>query len=142
MCEKVRADVHDVASGIGLDTRIGPRFLQPGPGYGGSCFPKDTLALLKTGAGLRGLAADRRGGGRPRTTAASARWAARSSTALGGDAHGKVVALLGLTFKANTDDMRDSPAISIVRALQDAGAQRPRLRSRGHGPGEARCSTT
>src|SRR6187402_751555 len=93
LCEKVRADVHDVARGIGLDSRIGPRFLQPGPGYGGSCFPKDTLALLKTA----------------QDSEASLRIV-------------EAVALLGLTFKANTDDMRDSPAISIVRALQDAGA--------------------
>jgi UDPglucose 6-dehydrogenase len=122
LCEKVRADVHDVAKGIGLDTRIGPRFLQPGPGYGGSCFPKDTLALLKTAqdseASLRIVEAvvasndnRKRSMGR------------KVVTALGGDAQGKVVALLGLTFKANTDDMRDSPAIAIVRALQDAGAK-------------------
>src|SRR6187399_1696456 len=121
LCEKVRADVHDVAKGIGLDTRIGPRFLQPGPGYGGSCFPKDTLALLKTAqdceASLRIVEAvvasnDSRKRSMGRKVIA----------ALGGAAHGKVVALLGLTFKANTDDMRDSPALAIVRALQDAGA--------------------
>ena len=121
LCEKVRADVHDVARGIGLDSRIGARFLQPGPGYGGSCFPKDTLALLKTAqdseASLRIVEA----------VVASNDSRKRSMGrkvihALGGDAQGKVVALLGLTFKANTDDMRDSPAISIVRALQDAGA--------------------
>ena len=121
LCEKVRADVHDVARGIGLDTRIGPRFLQPGPGYGGSCFPKDTLALLKTAqdceASLRIVEAvvasndnRKRSMGR------------KVINALGGDANGKTVALLGLTFKANTDDMRDSPALAIVRALQDAGA--------------------
>jgi UDPglucose 6-dehydrogenase len=122
LCEKVRADVHDVAKGIGLDTRIGPRFLQPGPGYGGSCFPKDTLALLKTAqdseASLRIVEAvvasnDNRKRSMGRKVIA----------ALSGDAQGKVVALLGLTFKANTDDMRDSPAIAIVRALQDAGAE-------------------
>ncbi len=121
LCEKVGADVQDVANGIGLDTRIGPRFLQPGPGYGGSCFPKDTLALLKTGqdyeAPLRIVEAvvtsndnRKRSMGR------------KVVQALGGDGHGKTVALLGLTFKANTDDMRDSPALAIVRALQDAGA--------------------
>jgi len=121
LCEKVRADVHDVARGIGLDSRIGPRFLQPGPGYGGSCFPKDTLALLKTAqdseASLRIVEAvvasndnRKRSMGR------------KVIHALGGAAQGKVVALLGLTFKANTDDMRDSPALAIVRALQDAGA--------------------
>jgi len=121
LCEKVRADVHDVAMGIGLDTRIGARFLQPGPGYGGSCFPKDTLALLKTGqdfeAPLRIVEA----------VVASNDMRKRSMgrkvvQALGGGGHGKVVALLGLTFKADTDDMRDSPSLAIVRALQDAGA--------------------
>ena len=122
LCEKVGADVQDVANGIGLDSRIGPRFLQPGPGYGGSCFPKDTLALLKTGqdyeAPLRIVEAvvtsndnRKRSMGR------------KVVQALGGDGHGKTVALLGLTFKANTDDMRDSPSLAIVRALQDAGAQ-------------------
>ena len=121
LCEKVSADVHDVAMGIGLDTRIGARFLQAGPGYGGSCFPKDTLALLKTGqdfeAPLRIVEA----------VVASNDMRKRSMgrkvvQALGGEAHGKTVALLGLTFKANTDDMRDSPSLAIVRALQDAGA--------------------
>jgi UDPglucose 6-dehydrogenase len=121
LCEKVDADVQDVAKGIGLDSRIGPRFLQPGPGYGGSCFPKDTLALLKTAqdcdASLRIV----------ESVVASNDNRKRSMGrkvvhALGGNGHGKVVALLGLTFKANTDDMRDSPALAIVRALQDAGA--------------------
>ncbi len=122
LCDKVGADVHDVAKGIGLDSRIGPRFLQPGPGYGGSCFPKDTIALLKTAqdneVSLRIVEAvvasndnRKRAMGR------------KVVQALGGNGQGKVVALLGLTFKANTDDMRDSPAIAIVRALQDAGAQ-------------------
>ena len=121
LCEKVGADVRDVARGIGLDTRIGSRFLMPGPGYGGSCFPKDTLALLKTGqdyeAPLRIVESvvqsndqRKRSMGRKVIQALG-----------GGDPHGKTVAVLGLTFKANTDDMRDSPAISIVQALQDAG---------------------
>lgn len=121
LCEKVRADVHDVARGIGLDERIGARFLQAGPGYGGSCFPKDTLALLKTGqdyeSPLRIVEAvvavndnRKRGMGR------------KVVQALGGEGHGKTVAILGLTFKANTDDMRDSPSVAIVRALQDSGA--------------------
>ncbi len=120
LCEKVGADVRDVAKGIGLDERIGARFLQPGPGYGGSCFPKDTLALLKTGhdyeAPLRIVEAvvasndlRKRAMGR------------KVVQALGGGSYGKTVAVLGLTFKANTDDMRDSPAISVVQALQDAG---------------------
>ena len=120
LCERVGADVHDVAHGIGLDARIGSRFLQPGPGYGGSCFPKDTLALLKTGedheAPQRIVEA----------VVKSNDWRKRSMgrkvlQSLDGDPHGKTVALLGLTFKANTDDMRDSPAIAIVQTLQDAG---------------------
>ena len=122
LCERVGADVHDVARGMGLDERIGARFLQPGPGYGGSCFPKDTLALLKTGqdyeAPLRIVEAvvaanDRRKRSMGRKVV----------HALGGEAYGKTVALLGLTFKANTDDMRDSPALDIVRALQDVGVK-------------------
>jgi UDPglucose 6-dehydrogenase len=122
LCERVGADVQDVARGIGLDSRIGPRFLQPGPGYGGSCFPKDTLALLKTGqdyeAPQRIVEAvvavnDRR----------KRQMGRKVVQALGGDAHGKTVAILGLTFKANTDDMRDSPSVAIVQALQDAGVQ-------------------
>ena len=121
LCERVGADVTDVAKGIGLDTRIGNRFLMPGPGYGGSCFPKDTVALLKTGQDFESplrivesvVASNdqrKRGMGRKVINALG-----------GGEQHGKTVALLGLTFKANTDDMRDSPAISIVQALQDAG---------------------
>ena len=121
LCEKVGADVQAVAKGIGLDSRIGARFLQPGPGYGGSCFPKDTLALLKTGqdyeAPLRIVeAVVSSNDGRKRAMGR------KVVHALGGDGHGKTVALLGLTFKADTDDMRDSPALAIVRALQDAGA--------------------
>jgi len=121
LCEKVGTDVRDVAKGIGLDSRIGNRFLMPGPGYGGSCFPKDTLALLKTGqdyeAPLRIV----------ESVVASNDQRKRSmgrkvvSAMGGGEQHGKTVAVLGLTFKANTDDMRDSPAISVVQALQDAG---------------------
>lgn len=124
LCEKVGADVRDVAKGIGLDERIGARFLQPGPGYGGSCFPKDTLALLKTGhdyeAPLRIVEAvvasndlRKRAMGRKVVQALAGK--------TNGNSHGKSVAVLGLTFKANTDDMRDSPAISVVQALQDAG---------------------
>lgn len=121
LCEKVGADVNDVAKGIGLDSRIGNRFLQPGPGHGGSCFPKDTLALLKTGhdceSPLRIV----------ESVVASNDQRKRAMgrkviNAMGGGAlHGKSVAVLGLTFKANTDDMRDSPAIGVVQALQDAG---------------------
>jgi UDPglucose 6-dehydrogenase len=122
LCEMVDADVQDVARGIGLDNRIGPKFLHAGPGYGGSCFPKDTLALLKTAedyeAPLRILEsvvkvndARKRAMGR------------KVIQALGGEARGRTIAILGLTFKPNTDDMRDAPSISIVQALQDAGAQ-------------------
>ncbi|QCI93124.1 MULTISPECIES: UDP-glucose/GDP-mannose dehydrogenase family protein [unclassified Novosphingobium] len=121
LCEKVGADVQDVARGIGLDNRIGSKFLHAGPGYGGSCFPKDTLALLKTAQDFEApqriveavVAVNdnrKRAMGR------------KVVHALGGDARGKTVAILGLTFKPNTDDMRDSPAIAIIQSLQDAGA--------------------
>jgi UDPglucose 6-dehydrogenase len=121
LCEKVGADVQDIARGIGLDKRIGPKFLNAGPGYGGSCFPKDTLALLKTSKDFEApqriveavvaVNEDRkRAMGR------------KIIAALGGDARGKTVALLGLTFKPRTDDMRDAPSIAIVQTLQDAGA--------------------
>ncbi len=121
LCEKVGANVQDVARGIGLDNRIGSKFLHAGPGYGGSCFPKDTLALLKTAQDYEApqriveavVAVNdnrKRAMGR------------KVITAMGGDVRGKTVAILGLTFKPNTDDMRDSPAISVIRTLQDAGA--------------------
>lgn len=121
LCEKVGGDVQDVARGIGLDNRIGAKFLHAGPGYGGSCFPKDTLALLKTAedyeSPLRIVSAvvevndnRKRAMGR------------KVIKALGGDARDKRVALLGLTFKPNTDDMRDAPSIAIVQTLEDAGA--------------------
>ncbi len=120
LCEKVGADVRDVARGIGSDTRIGSRFLLPGPGYGGSCFPKDTLALLKTGqdfeAPLRIVESVVNSNDQRKRSMGR-----KVLHALGGDPHGKTVALLGLTFKADTDDMRDSPAIAIVQTLQDAG---------------------
>jgi UDPglucose 6-dehydrogenase len=122
LCEVTGAEVQDVARGIGLDNRIGPKFLHAGPGYGGSCFPKDTLALLKTAEDhqtplrivesvVKVNEARKRAMGR------------KVIHALGGDARGKTVALLGLTFKPNTDDMRDAPSISIVQALEDAGAK-------------------
>lgn len=121
LCEKVGADVQDIARGIGLDNRIGSKFLHAGPGFGGSCFPKDTLALLKTGqdfeAPLRIVEAvaavnenRKRSMGR------------KVIQAMGGAVQGKTVALLGLTFKPNTDDMRDSPALVIIQTLQDGGA--------------------
>jgi UDPglucose 6-dehydrogenase len=122
LCERVGADVQDVSRGIGLDGRIGSKFLHAGPGYGGSCFPKDTLALLKTSqdydAPQRIIEAvvavndnRKRAMGR------------KVIQAMGGDVRGKTIAILGLTFKPNTDDMRDSPAIAVVQTLQDAGAQ-------------------
>ena len=122
LCEAVDADVQDVARGIGLDNRIGPKFLHAGPGYGGSCFPKDTLALLQT--------ADEAGVDQRivRTTVKvnddrKAQMVERVSRALGGDVRGKRVGVLGLAFKPNTDDMRDAPSIPIVNALVDRGAE-------------------
>lgn len=120
LCEAVGADVQDVSRGIGLDRRIGAKFLHAGPGYGGSCFPKDTLALLKTAedshAPLRIVEAV------VKVNDARKRAMGRKViAALGEESRGKVVAVLGLTFKPNTDDMRDAPSISIVQALEDAG---------------------
>ncbi|MCK9542856.1 MAG: UDP-glucose/GDP-mannose dehydrogenase family protein [Novosphingobium sp.] len=120
LCERTGSDVQDVARGIGLDNRIGPKFLHAGPGYGGSCFPKDTLALLKTAedfnSPLRIVEA----------VSKANEWRKRAMgrkviEALGDQPRGKRVALLGLTFKPNTDDMRDAPSIAIVQALNDAG---------------------
>ena len=124
LCEKVGADVQDVSRGIGMDGRIGAKFLHAGPGYGGSCFPKDTLALLKTAEDYEAP-----------TRIVEAVVAVNDSRkramgrkvieALGGpdEARGKKVAMLGLTFKPNTDDMRDSPSIAIALALADAGVE-------------------
>ncbi len=121
LCEKVGADVQDVARGIGLDNRIGAKFLHAGPGFGGSCFPKDATALIKTGqdheAPLRIVETvlavnDQRKRAMARKVAA----------ALGGTVRGKTIAVLGLTFKPNTDDMRDAPSIAVITALQDMGA--------------------
>ncbi|MGN6097167.1 MAG: UDP-glucose dehydrogenase family protein [Bosea sp. (in: a-proteobacteria)] len=121
LCEQVGANVQDVARGMGLDNRIGSKFLHAGPGYGGSCFPKDTLALIKTAQDfgtpariVETVAAvnDQRKRAMGRTVIA----------ACGGSVRGKTVAVLGLTFKPNTDDMRDAPSIAIVTALQDGGA--------------------
>ncbi|MHC2000374.1 UDP-glucose dehydrogenase family protein [Methylobacterium sp. CM6241] len=128
LCEQVGANVQEVARGIGLDNRIGSKFLHAGPGYGGSCFPKDTLALVKTaqdcGTPIRLVEAvvavnDQR----------KRAMARKIVTACGGSVRGKTIALLGLTFKPNTDDMRDAPSLSIVAGLQDAGA-----RIRAHDP--------
>src|SRR3954471_767648 len=120
LCEMVDADVQGVARGIGLDKRIGAKFLHAGPGYGGSCFPKDTLALLKTAedheAPLRIVEAV------VKVNDARKRAMGRKVIkALGDEPRGKIVALLGLAFKPNTDDMRDAPSLSIVQALEDAG---------------------
>jgi len=121
LCEKVGADVHDIARGIGLDGRIGRKFLHPGPGFGGSCFPKDTLALMciaqDWGAPSRLVEAtvavnDARKSG----------MAARVIQACGGSVLGKVIAVLGLTFKPETDDMRDAPSVPIIDRLAEEGA--------------------
>ncbi len=121
LCEAVGADVQEVARGIGLDNRIGPKFLHPGPGYGGSCFPKDTLALLQTareaGVDQRIVSTvvdvnDRR----------KESMAGRVVEALGGSVQGKRIGILGLAFKPNTDDMRDAPSIPLVKALLEQKA--------------------
>jgi UDPglucose 6-dehydrogenase len=121
LCEQVDANVQDVARGMGLDGRIGGKFLHAGPGYGGSCFPKDTLALLRTAEDL----------GLPMeivkaTVAVNDRrkkdMAQKVVDACGGSLRGKTVAVLGLTFKPNTDDMRESPSLDIIPALLAAGA--------------------
>jgi UDPglucose 6-dehydrogenase len=122
LCEKVGGDVQDVARGIGLDNRIGSKFLHAGPGYGGSCFPKDTLALLKTAedydSPLRVVEAV------AKVNESRKRAMGRKVIdALGEAPRGKRVALLGLTFKPNTDDMRDAPSIAIAQALLDAGVE-------------------
>ncbi|WP_254454660.1 UDP-glucose/GDP-mannose dehydrogenase family protein [Acetobacter estunensis] len=122
LCEKLGADVHDLAKGMGLDGRIGRKFLHPGPGYGGSCFPKDTLALSRIGQEA----------GSPirlvETTvqvndARKIGMAGRIIAACGGSVHGKKIAVLGLTFKPETDDMREAPSIPILHRLAEAGAE-------------------
>jgi UDPglucose 6-dehydrogenase len=122
LCERVGANVQDVSRGIGLDNRIGSKFLHAGPGYGGSCFPKDTLALTRTaqeaGTPLR-IVETVVGVNDARKTA----MARKVVNALGGNVKGATVALLGLTFKPNTDDMRDAPSIAIVNSLLDKGAK-------------------
>jgi UDPglucose 6-dehydrogenase len=122
LCEAVDADVQDVARGIGLDNRIGPKFLHAGPGYGGSCFPKDTLALLKTAdkVGVQQRIVS--------TTVAvnddrKAAMVDRVERALGEPVRGKRIGVLGLAFKPNTDDMRDAPSIPLVNALVERGAE-------------------
>ena len=121
LCERVGADVHDVARGIGLDGRIGRKFLHPGPGFGGSCFPKDTLALVRTaeehGTPMRIVEAVVEV-----NEARKRRMAQVIAEACGGAVAGKTIAVLGLTFKPNTDDVREAPSLVIVPALQAAGA--------------------
>src|SRR3954466_5946286 len=122
LCEAVDADVQDVARGIGLDNRIGPKFLHAGPGYGGSCFPKDTLALLQT--------ADEAGVDQRivRTTVEvnderKSAMVERVIRMMGGDVSGKRVGVLGLAFKPNTDDMREAPSIPLIKTLLERGAE-------------------
>jgi UDPglucose 6-dehydrogenase len=121
VCEAVDADVTDLAKGIGMDGRIGSKFLHPGPGYGGSCFPKDTLALMRLvqeyGESLRIVEA-----AVEVNAAQKARMVKKIRDALGGSEAGKTLAVLGLTFKPETDDMRDAPALTILPALLEKGA--------------------
>jgi len=122
LCERSGADIQDLARGMGLDGRIGSKFLNVGPGYGGSCFPKDTVALVRQAA---------EAGAPSRIIEAvvdvnstrKKRMAVKVADAFGGAVAGKTIAVLGLTFKPNTDDMRDSPSLDIVPALQSAGAR-------------------
>jgi len=121
LCEAVGADVQQVAKGIGLDKRIGGKFLNAGPGYGGSCFPKDTLALTKTATDA-GAPLDIVQSVVDVNAARKRAMAPRIVSAMGGDVRGRTVALLGLAFKPNTDDMRDAPSLDIVPGLIEAGA--------------------
>lgn len=121
LCEAVGADVHDVAKGMGLDNRIGAKFLHPGPGYGGSCFPKDTLALVKT-AELHDVPVSIVSDVVAYNEARKEAMAARVIAAYDGYIKGKKIAVLGLAFKPETDDMRESPALDIVTSLAAAGA--------------------
>jgi len=122
LCEKVGADVQQVARGIGLDGRIGRKFLHAGPGYGGSCFPKDTLALLRT-AELHGVALRIVDTVVQVNEARKRRMVKKIVDAMAGEVAGKRIAVLGVTFKPNTDDMRESPSLVIVPALQAEGAE-------------------
>ena len=128
VCEAVGADVNALARGIGMDGRIGPKFLHPGPGYGGSCFPKDTLALMRIvqeyGESVRIVEA-----AVEVNAAQKARMVKKIRDALGGSESGRTIGVLGLTFKPETDDMREAPAVSILPALLERGA-----RIRAHDP--------
>ena len=135
LCEKVGADVQSVAKGIGLDGRIGPKFLHAGPGYGGSCFPKDTLALVQTARAHDSPV-------RIVSTVVEANEARKQAmagkiiAAAGGSVAGKRIAVLGVTFKPNTDDMREAPSLVIVPALRDAGAEIVLCDPKGRNEGE------
>lgn len=122
LCESVGANVQEVARGIGLDKRIGGKFLHAGPGYGGSCFPKDTLALVRTAdeanvdlSIVKSVVSA--------NEARKVRMAEKVIKACGGDVNGKTIAVLGLAFKPNTDDMRDAPSLTIIPYLQERGAK-------------------
>lgn len=136
LCEKVGANVHDVARGMGLDGRIGRKFLHAGPGYGGSCFPKDTLALARTaqdsGAPMRLVEATI-----AVNEARKAAMADRVIAACGGSVEGKTIAVLGLTFKPETDDMREAPSLVVVPKLMAAGARLRAFDPAGMGPARA-----
>ena len=136
LAEKVGADVQEISRGIGLDNRIGSKFLHAGPGYGGSCFPKDTVALIKTGLDygsplriVEAVAAV--------NDARKRAMARKVQVALDGDMRGKTIAVLGLTFKPKTDDMRDAPSIPLITALAGHGRQGARLRSGRDDAGKA-----
>ncbi len=122
LCEAVNADVHAVARGIGLDGRIGRKFLHPGPGYGGSCFPKDTRALVRI-AQENNVTSRIVEAVMEVNEAQKARMISKIRTALGGSENGKTLAVLGLAFKPETDDMRDAPALSILPKLVENGAR-------------------
>jgi UDPglucose 6-dehydrogenase len=136
LCEQVGADVHAVAKGMGLDNRIGRKFLHAGPGYGGSCFPKDTMALIRIaqehGAPSRIVEATVEV-----NAAQKARMVKKIREALGGSEAGKTIAILGLTFKPQTDDMRDAPSLAVIPNLIDKGAK-----VRAHDPQGAREAKT
>ena len=131
LCEAIGGDVNQISRGIGLDNRIGPKFLQPGPGYGGFCFPKDTLALASTaidaGRPLELVEATVRVNDKRKKAMAK-----KIANAMNGDVKGKTIAVLGLTFKPNTDDMREAPSLVIVPALQEMGAHIRAVDPEGH----------
>ena len=136
LCERVGADVKEVSRGIGLDGRIGGKFLHAGPGYGGSCFPKDTSALARIGqehgSPMRIVEAVMQV-----NDAAKARMVSKLRDLCGGSFNGRTIAVLGVTFKPNTDDMRDAPSLTIVPSLVGGGAQVRVVDPQGRREGEA-----